>query len=462
MSNVFPPDPLPSSALHGDPLQKARDVLTPSQLNALARDLLEGAFPLIWVEGELSGVSRPASGHVYFTLKDARAQVRCALFKPKSTWLKFRPVDGMRVMARARLTVYEARGDYQLIVEHMEEAGEGALLRAFEALKARLQAEGLFAQERKRALPRFVARLGIVTSPTGAAIRDVLSILRRRFPLLEVEILPVQVQGDGAAAQIVRMLERADASGRYDVLLLTRGGGSLEDLWSFNDEALARAVFAAQTPVVSAVGHEIDVSIADFVADLRAATPSAAAELLTPDRDALHALLARRRQQLAQVLRRSREHAAFRVDQLQQRMQLQHPAARLQRGGERLLALRVRLHREMERSTERRDERTARIAARLQNQHPHARLTQLRERIARRREQQQTLTVRALERRRQKLVELGRALNAVSPLATLERGYVIVLDDAGDVVRRAAALSPGQRVQARWVDGSRWLRVGDA
>ena len=443
-------------------LPTEREVLTPSQLNALARDLLESAFPLIWVEGELSGVSRPASGHVYFTLKDARAQVRCALFKPKSTWLKFRPADGMRVLARARLTVYEARGDYQLIVEHMEEAGEGALLQAFEALKARLQAEGLFAPDTKRTLPRFVARLGIVTSPTGAAIRDVLSILRRRFPLLDVDVLPVPVQGEGAAAHIARALERADASGRYDVLLLTRGGGSLEDLWSFNDEALARAIFAARTPVVSAVGHEIDVSIADFAADLRAATPSAAAELLTPDRHALLALLARRRQQLALAWRRVHEHAAFRVDQLQQRLQLQHPAARLERGGERLLSLRQRLQREIERTRERRAERLARSAARLAHQHPQARLHLLSERAARNAARQDMLTASLLERRRQKLVELGRALNAVSPLATLERGYVIVLDASGDVVRRSAALTPEQRVQARWSDGCRWLRVSDS
>ncbi|WP_425486459.1 exodeoxyribonuclease VII large subunit [Chiayiivirga flava] len=437
-------------------LPAERQVLTPSQLNALARDMLEGAFPLIWVEGELSGVSRPASGHVYFTLKDARAQVRCALFKPKSQWLKFRPADGMHVLLRARLTVYEARGDYQLIVEHMEEAGEGALLRAFEALKARLQAEGLFAAERKRPLPRFVRRLGILSSPSGAAIRDVISILRRRFPLLEVELLPVPVQGDGAAAQIVRLLQRADASGRYDVLLVTRGGGSLEDLFAFNDEALARAIVASTTPVVSAVGHEIDVSIADFAADLRAATPSAAAELLTPDAAALRALLTRRRQQLALALRRVREHAAFRVDQLQQRLTLQHPALRLQHGAERLLALRLRLQREAVRQLERRVERTRRAGVRLSHRQPQ--LHALGERTARAGERQRAAMQRLLERRRQKLLELGRALTAVSPLATLERGYAIVLDERGNVLRHADALSPGQRVQARFVDGTRWLR----
>ena len=215
------------------------DILTPSQLNTLARDLLEGAFPLVWVEGELGNLSRPGSGHLYFTLKDARAQVRCAMFRPKSSWLKFTPREGLKVLARGRLTLYEARGDYQLVLDHMEEAGEGALRRAYEELRARLQAEGLFDASRKRALPAYPSRIGVITSPSGAAVRDVLSVLQRRYPLLEVDVLPVQVQGETAAAQIVDMLQRAARSGRYDVLLVARGGGSLEDLWAFNDEQLA-------------------------------------------------------------------------------------------------------------------------------------------------------------------------------------------------------------------------------
>lgn len=252
----------------------ADNVLSPSQLNALARSLLEDAFPVVLVEGEIGNLARPASGHIYLTLKDARAQVRCALFKPKSQRLRFQPRDGMRVLARGRLTLYEARGDYQLILDSLEEAGEGALRRAFEELKAKLQAEGLFDAERKRPLPAWVRRLGVLTSPSGAAVRDVLSVLARRFPLLDVEVLPVPVQGATAAAQITSMLHRAAASGRFDALLLTRGGGSLEDLWAFNDEALARAIAASPVPVVSAVGHETDFTLADFAADLRAPTPS--------------------------------------------------------------------------------------------------------------------------------------------------------------------------------------------
>ncbi|MCY7312945.1 MAG: exodeoxyribonuclease VII large subunit, partial [Pseudoxanthomonas sp.] len=249
------------------PDDPAHDVLTPTQLNTLARDLLESSFPLVWVEAELGNVTRPASGHLYFTLKDARAQVKCAMFKPKSQWLKFVPREGLRVLGRGRLTLYEARGDYQLVLDHLEEAGEGALRRAYEELKAKLAAEGLFDQARKRPLPAYPRRLGVITSPSGAAVRDVLSVLARRFPLLEVEILPVQVQGATAAAQITAMLARAAGSGRYDALLLTRGGGSLEDLWAFNDEHLARAIAASPVPVVSAVGHETDFSLADFSAD---------------------------------------------------------------------------------------------------------------------------------------------------------------------------------------------------
>ncbi|HET6546475.1 MAG TPA: exodeoxyribonuclease VII large subunit, partial [Rhodanobacteraceae bacterium] len=249
------------------PFPPARETLTPSALTRLVHDLLEDALPLVWIEGEISNFARPASGHLYFTLKDAAAQVRCAMFRPKSTWLRFRPADGMQVLARARVSLYEARGEFQLIIEHLEEAGEGALRREFERLKAVLAAEGLFDAVHKRALPRLARRIGVITSPTGAAIRDVLSVVRRRFALADIEILPVPVQGRDAPAAIIARLAPASAAKRHDVLLLTRGGGSLEDLWAFNDEMLARAIRASAIPVVSAIGHEIDFTIADFVAD---------------------------------------------------------------------------------------------------------------------------------------------------------------------------------------------------
>ena len=320
-----------------------RHVLTPSSLNRLVRDLLGDALPQVWIEGELSNVAKPASGHLYFTLKDSGAQVRCAMFKMKASVLRFRPVDGMQVLLRAKVGLYEPRGEFQLVAEYMEPAGEGALQREFEQLKARLDAEGLFDPARKRALPRYARRIGVVTSATGAAIRDVLSVLARRWPLADVEILPVPVQGREAPPAIVAMLRKASASARYDVLLLTRGGGSLEDLWAFNDEAVARAIHASAVPVVSAVGHEIDFSIADFVADLRAPTPSAAAELLVPDAVAVDRHLRQLQQRLATLQQRRMQGNAQRVDHLLARLQAQRPQARLQRDRERLVHLHRRL-----------------------------------------------------------------------------------------------------------------------
>lgn len=437
-----------------------RQVLTPTQLNALARDLLEGAFPLIWVEGELSGVSRPASGHLYFTLKDARAQVRCALFKPKSQWLKFRPADGVAVLLRARLTLYEARGDYQLIVEHMEEAGEGALLRAFEELRTRLAAEGLFDPGRKRALPRFPQRLGVITSPSGAAVRDVLGILARRFPLVEVELLPVPVQGIGAAGLIAQMVRKADQSRRYDVLLVTRGGGSLEDLQAFNDETLARAIAACQTPVVSAVGHETDSGMTDFVSDLRAATPSVAAELLVPDCGELSQGLRRQHTRLQQAASRAFESRGQRLDQVQQRLQAQAPRQRLLHGRERLRAVQRHLALQFAYSLRQRRELRLRLGLRLARRHPRTGLAELRQRLHLALQRQGAATVHALERRTLRLRELGRSLNAVSPLATLGRGYAILRDPGdGRVIGSTHGLREQQSVLARLIDGEIDLRI---
>ncbi|HEY0180796.1 MAG TPA: exodeoxyribonuclease VII large subunit, partial [Dokdonella sp.] len=352
---------------------RVREVYTPSALTRLVRDLLEDALPLIWVEGEISNCSRPASGHLYFTLKDAGAQVRCAMFKPRSAWLRFRPADGMRVVARARVSLYEARGEFQLIVESLEDAGVGALQREFEALKARLAAEGLFDPALKRAIPKWPRRIGVVTSPTGAAVRDVLSVIARRFPLAEIEVLPVPVQGKDAPPAIVAMLEAASRAGRHDVLLLTRGGGSLEDLWAFNDERVARALRASATPVVSAIGHEIDFTIADFAADLRAPTPSAAAELLVPDADALARVLERERTRLRQCMRHVLEARAQRLDQLSARLAAQHPHARLARSAERLTALRRRLVERARGGVERRAARAAQLRVRLLARTPRAR-----------------------------------------------------------------------------------------
>jgi exodeoxyribonuclease VII large subunit len=390
------------------------EILSPSQLNTLARDLLEGAFPTIWVEGELSGVSRPASGHLYFCLKDARAQVRCAMFKPKSSGLKFAPREGTKVLARGRLTLYEARGDYQLVLDHMEEAGEGALRRAFEELKARLAAEGLFDAGRKRPLPAYVRRLAVITSPSGAVVRDVLSVIGRRFALLDVEVLPVPVQGTTAAAQIVQMLGKAAASGRYDVILLARGGGSLEDLWAFNDEALARAIAASAVPVVSAIGHETDFSLSDFAADLRAPTPSAAAELLVPHADDLRRRVLGLEQRLHGVQKQRLRQAAQRADRALLRLQALRPQARLQLLGRRQAEALRRLH---------------------------------------------AAWRRRADRDRGQLRELARSLSAISPLATVARGYAILQHEDGRVVRAVGDVAGGDVVDARVSDGKIKLQV---
>jgi exodeoxyribonuclease VII large subunit len=418
--------------------REQREVFSPSALVRMARDVLEDAFPLIWVEGEVSNLSRPGSGHLYFCLKDAQAQVRCAMFRSRGILLRFKPADGQRVLARARLSLYEARGEFQLIVEHLEPTGEGALLRAFEQLKTRLAAEGLFAASLKRTLPKLARRIGVITSPTGAAVRDVLSVVRRRFPLAELEILPVPVQGREAPAAIIRALQAASQARRHDVILLTRGGGSLEDLWAFNDEALARAIRASAIPVVSAVGHEIDFTIADFAADLRAPTPSAAAELLVPDATELSRALRHHRERLRQHMRHRLLAAAQRADHARVRLARQQPRTRLRAGGERLAQLHARLHRQHPMLLLQRGRNELRVTVRS-----------LRVGLAHR------LEAHALQ-----LGELARALNAVSPLATLQRGYAILREaETGRLLRSIGEVSEGKRLFARVVDGEFTARV---
>ncbi len=482
----------------------ADPALTPSQLNALARNLLEDAFPTVLVEGEIGNLARPASGHIYFTLKDARAAVRCALFRPKSQWLRCIPREGMQVRVRGRLTLYEPRGDYQLLLDTLEEAGEGALRRAFDELKAKLGAEGLFDAARKRALPAFPRRIGVLTSPSGAVIRDILSVLRRRFPLPEVELLPVPVQGATAAAQIRTQLLRADACGRYDVLVLARGGGSLEDLWAFNDEALARAIAACVTPTVSAVGHETDFTLADFAADLRAPTPSAAAELLVPDaaelrarfhqlQRRLHALQATALRERAQRADRAWLHLYALRPQARleaRRQRLQHSrqqlaaalAQRLQRDGARLHTLSAQLRashprhrlqhlREILQALADRP-RTLILqrlqwdrgwlqaqATRLRGNHPRHRVGQLRARLHALAGRPRALAAQRLQNDTLHLTGLARSLHAISPLATVARGYSILQRMDAAVVRSVADVGIGERLQAQVSDGSLQLQV---
>ena len=385
--------------------------------------------------------------------------MRCALFKPKSQWLQFAPREGLRVLVRGRLTLYEARGDYQLVLDTMEEAGEGALRRAFEELKARLQAEGLFDLARKRPLPALLRRLAVITSPSGAVIRDIVSVLRRRFPLVEVEVLPVPVQGDGAAEKIRSMLQRAGASGRYDAILLARGGGSLEDLRAFNDEALARAIAASPVPVVSAIGHETDVSLSDFAADLRAPTPSAAAELLVPDAAALAARLDGLHRQLLGLHGNTMRQRAQRADRAFLRLQALRPQARLAALAQRAQQVHVRLQNAMQRRLERERAQLRHADAVLRAMHPRRRVQRLRERLDALRGRPQVLLARRLQHDALRLRGLARSLHAISPLATVARGYSILQHADGRIVRDVADADVGDALDARLRDGRLLLRV---
>ncbi len=435
-----------------------REVLSVSQLNNRARLLLEDVFSGIWVEGEISNLARPASGHIYFTLKDSQAQVRCALFRQNAARVRQALRDGLAVKVRGKVSLFEGRGDYQLILDAVEPAGDGALRLAFEALKEKLGAEGLFATERKIALPAHPKRIGIVTSPTGAVIRDIISVFRRRAPQVELNLIPTAVQGREATAQIVRALQRADAQG-FDALILARGGGSLEDLWCFNEEAVARAVAACVTPIVSAVGHETDVSIADFVADVRAPTPSAAAELLAPDSSELVQRLHNLQRRLVLQMQGRLARERLRLDGVSKR--LRHPGERLRQQAQRLDDLDMRLRRAFNQQLANQRERLARLDARLAAQHPGRNLALLRQRLDGLAERLPRAMQGQLRSQRQQLGALAAQLQIVSPLATLGRGYSILLDERGQAVRSAAQTQPGQRLKARLSEGELDVRVED-
>jgi exodeoxyribonuclease VII large subunit len=441
-------------------LVRERRVLTPVQLNVLARDLLESSFSQVWVEGEISNFSRPASGHLYFTLKDERAQVRCALFKQKAMYLRFQPRDGMHVLVRGRLTLYEARGDYQLVLEHMEEAGEGALQRAFMELKTKLAAEGIFDDARKRALPVFTHRLAIITSATGAAVRDVISVLSRRFPLIQVDVLPVAVQGDSAAKEIRSMLQRANAADTYDAILLTRGGGSLEDLWAFNDEALARDIAQSNTIVISAIGHEIDFTLADFAADIRAPTPSAAAELLVPDKNDLVVRIAQLTTRLQSVKNRLLQNRQQTIDQLYLRLKLFDPQIRMAQIRQRLSQAQQHLAKNFQLLLQAKLSRLRLAISTLEQQAPRRQLERHQSRLASLNQSLHAAISRQLQGKLAHLRELGRGLSTVSPLATLSRGYSIIRKQNDmAVIRSSHALIEGESVLATLHEGELQLRV---
>ena len=443
-----------------DAAAPSRDLYSVSRLNAEVRSVLEGSFPLVWVEGEITGLSQPRSGHWYFGLKDAHAQVRCAMFRNRNLLVRFRPADGQQVVIRARVSFFEPRGEFQLVAEHVEPAGEGALRRAFDALKAKLDKEGLFDAARKQPLPAYPRRLGLVTSPTGAALHDCLTVLRRRFPSLAVVLYPVPVQGEGAAAEIAEMLRVADARGECDLLILTRGGGSPEDLAAFNDEGVARTIAGLRTPLIAAIGHEIDFTIADFVADRRAPTPSAAAELATPDGAELAGRVSRAAERLGGAIRRLAVARGTRLDHLAHRLSRGHPAALLRQRAQRLDELELRQHQAVARRMERGRQHLARVAGRLLLLSPASRFAPARARLVSALRRLGAATRASLFARRGRLAAAAGKLDTLSPLATLDRGYALVRRaDDHRVVRCCALAPPGTRVEALVGDGVLACRV---
>lgn len=472
-----------------------KDVYPVSRLVREARVLLEGSFPLLWVEGEISNLAMPASGHIYFTLKDEAAQVRCAMFRNRNRQLRFTPENGMQVLLRVRVTLYEGRGEFQLVVEHMEEAGSGALQRAYEALKQRLGQEGLFDQAHKKPIPTLPNTIGIISSPDGAAVHDILSVLKRRFPAVAVVLYPVAVQGERAANQLVEAVQLAEQRQECDVLIISRGGGSLEDLWSFNDEQLARTVFNCELPVISAVGHEIDFTIVDFVADVRAPTPSAAAEIAVPDATQLRAKIQGLTQRLTSMTKqwlageqRHLQHLQRRLPrpdlQLRQQKQalnqhsrlldtawqrgllnrqqkldylaarLKHPQTQIDTQQSRLSGLKHRLTRAFQAEYKQAETAFTSLQQRLQRQLPEHTVAQHHSVLHGLKKHLDRVMTLQLETAKKNLNQQVRTLGAVSPLNTLERGYSIATREKNaEVLTRADDVEVGETIEVRLLQG---------
>lgn len=431
-----------------------RDIYSVSRLNSEVRAVLEGSFPLLWVEGEISNLARPASGHIYFTLKDPQAQVRCAMFRMKRQLLRFQPENGLKVLIRARVGLYEGRGEFQLVAEHMEPAGEGDLQRAFEVLKLKLQQEGLFDSSHKHPLPLLPKRIGVITSPSGAAIRDVLSVLQRRLPAVPVLIYPVAVQGEDAARSIVNALRLAQQRQECDLLILTRGGGSLEDLMAFNDEAVARTIHALTIPLISAVGHEVDFTIADFVADRRAPTPSVAAELATPDRQEILDRITSLQRRISLATARPLASQRQALQAMTQRLERTHPNIRLQQHQQHLDELALQLHRGIRARLARSTGEIGLLTSRLWATTPRHRLVQQREQLNHLRHRLSQVLNASLRIKHQALASTAGKLNTLSPLATLQRGYSITrLLPERTLLQDASLAQVGARLETRVANG---------
>jgi exodeoxyribonuclease VII large subunit len=442
-----------------DPVNQ-RDIYNVTRLNREVRAVLEGSFQSIWLQGEISNFACPASGHMYLSLKDVHSQVRCAMFKGKNRFLKFEPENGAEVLVRANVSLYEGRGEFQLIIEQMELAGEGGLQRAYEELKQKLFKEGLFEEDHKKPVPAVPGTIGVITSPTGAAIRDIMSILKRRYPAGNIIVYPVPVQGDGAAEQITAMLRTAEKRNECDVIIISRGGGSIEDLWAFNNETLARTIFDCSVPVVSGIGHEIDFTIADFVADQRAATPSAAAELVSPDQMHIKQTLSLQQNRLIQILQASLSTLRQNISHLEKC--LPHPATQLQNNAQRLDAISIRMNHSIQSTVTQQKHGLHEQLSTLNKNSPLHKLQFFIERSEQIHQRLQQAANHHYQNLNAQLQTLARALNAVSPLATLNRGYAIVQKyDNQEIIRNAKQLDPGDEVLTRFSKGEAKCTVNE-
>ena len=447
---------MPYSQRNKNPYDKnhAENILSVSGLNSMARSLLESNFPAVIVEGEISNLAVPSSGHWYLTLKDKSSQIRCAMFVNRNRMVRFKPENGKQIIARGRLSIYEGRGDYQLILDGMEEAGDGALQRAFEQLKRKLHDEGLFADENKQQMQSHYQHIGVITSATGAAVQDILSVFARRFPATRITLLPVVVQGAAAANEIVNAIERANALAEklgLQALIVGRGGGSLEDLQAFNEEPLARAISASELPICSAVGHEVDFTIADFVADLRAPTPSAAAELLSPNQEDYFELLFSTSAQFKNAISLAIKQGRQQLNWIAK--QLKHPDRRLQEQAQNLDRLDIRLRRAMSGNMSSQRTELAQIQRTLSANSPKQLLERNNIRLTAGRARLDQSLRSVLASRRSSLQTLSRSLNSVSPLSTLGRGYSITLDSSSNVIRSTEGIKAGATITSRLGEG---------
>jgi exodeoxyribonuclease VII large subunit len=436
-------------------ISHSEEIFSVSRLNREVRFLLETQFPVLWVEGEISNFAAPHSGHWYFSLKDNLAQVKCAMFRPQNRKLGVTPKDGMQVLIKARVSLYEGRGDFQLLVEHLEESGEGKLRQEFEALKKRLSEAGLFDAAHKKDFPFIPKKIGVITSATGAAIRDILSVLKRRFASAPVIIYPTLVQGETAAPTIVKAIQTANRRNECDVLILARGGGSLEDLWPFNEEIVTQAIFQSNIPIMSGIGHEIDFTIADFVADQRAPTPSAAAELIVPDKNELLESILQDKNSLIRCMKQQLQHAQQQLTWTTKHLSQLHPKRRLAERAQQLDLCEAALIRLQQKLITDYQFKLHTLHAKINALTPRYRIRELQHRLHLSQQSMQNQITHTLQKTRERFANLAATLDALSPLATLKRGYAIAtVTKNQQVIRHANEVKKGEKINVKLMEGS--------